>query len=148
MFSGIHQGAMIMQNSRERLCAFLAEMLAWERWMYVEMRKRSLEDRPILLRESKERLIPIFDEYLTQKAIEKNDDFLDAPRVSKPPVFDQSVEIDYAQKRTRAHVFAQPAGNLLSRRRYELVIENGKWKLNAIFSWDASLNKWVKNRSI
>jgi hypothetical protein len=152
---------------KERLQAFLTAMTEWERWCHIEDRKTGNdyeweqfskaeglkpEDRWEYSkrhdREAQARITAIYTEFLTQSALLKmGASKLYAYSYVKPPEFDQEIEAEYEQKRTHAYVYTQPrvAGTPLTyRRKYDMKMEDGAWKLHDAFKWRQSLNKWER----
>jgi len=159
-----------MMEAKERLQAFLTAMTAWETWSHVEDRKiaddfewekrcdfdwgtrhsgkgQTSEERWVYCRkrsqESRTKLLAIFTEFLTQGAVRKiGRSRLGALNFGRPPQYAKEIEDEYEQNENHASVYAQSRDGSQPRTKYEMVIENEVWKIEAVFEWRPSSGKW------
>jgi hypothetical protein len=143
------KGKKIM-NQKERLQSFISAMEEWIIWRNVESRKPEYhgEYREKHIREAKERLLAIFTEFLTRRALDKDASRLWGLSYRKPPEYSQEIEDEFEEKRVHTYIYAHHKKGSYAKRKYDLVREDGEWKIDATFSWDESSKKWWKRRAI
>ncbi|WP_175973012.1 NTF2 fold immunity protein [Burkholderia sp. BCC1047] len=138
----------------ERLTAFIADMLRWE--IDLEDNRRSLRDKQDsslheqMCADARERLRVIFTEHLSAKALAtKAQSRLDLLPSGRPPEFAQKVLEDtesHVGKKIYIETFNEKG--LTQRQRYALVIEEGEPKIDAVYDWRRSTDKWDEQDSI
>lgn len=144
-------------EAKETLKLFLAEMLTWEVDRYKKTRMPEYRENidNFRLNETKKdraKLGEIFDKYLTPKAIKSiGAPALDTMAVSKPPQYDQSILEEEIGKRNYQYICSSNNGGLLDHiLKYELVMEDGAWKIDNLYSKFAKRPDatWKKRASI
>jgi ADP-heptose:LPS heptosyltransferase len=140
-------------NQKERLQSFISAMEEWEIWNHVENRKPEYhgEYREKQNQEAKERLLAIFTEFLTRRALDKNGTpHLWSLSYSRPPTYSQEIEDEFEEKRVHTYLYAHHKRwpDYSIKRKYDLVREDGEWKIDAVFSWYESSKRWCRKRCI
>jgi hypothetical protein len=134
--------------------SFLERMLAWEVEYHKCRRsdeyKASAEARRNADAEAKEKLIGIFDACLSRKAIDTlAQNRLGVLNTGRPPEFAQVVIAD-SHEESGGKIFVETFNSraLAPFRRYSIVLEEGRLKINALYGRVNEAAKWSARESI
>ncbi|AZL70625.1 MULTISPECIES: NTF2 fold immunity protein [Pseudomonas] len=143
-------------ESVERLRCFIEDMLEWETSFGSKRRahQREMPDdqegRLCLVQDNREKLLGIFEKHLSSSALATTAQArLSTMGTARPPEYAQLiVEGTEAQVGKKVYIETYNEKSIVSRRRYSMVFDGEDSRVDAIYAWRESSDKWEKMRAI
>ncbi|UVL88586.1 hypothetical protein [Pseudomonas sichuanensis] len=143
-------------ESIERLRCFIEDMLEWETSFGSKRRAHQREmpgdqeGRLRLIQDNREKLLGIFEKHLSSSALATTAQArLSTMGTARPPEYAQLiVEGTETQVGKKVYIETYNEKDIVSRRRYSMVFEGEDPRVDAIYAWRESSERWEKQKAI